>query len=987
MITVSNEYKRAIYGDARKVLYRIVINDSETYDQTQIKNMTLDESAGRNVSSPVGVAYSSSLNLVIRSPKNQKYENAKVAAEAGIVLQDESVEWIPLGVYYVMNASSDDDFRTVTLNCFDKMSFISGTYNSELSYPTELENVARELASTIETDLAEPDGGFPQMMVRVKPFGISLRDAIGYVAGCIGCNARFNRAGVLEFVRFKDTGEKISRRVQYMGGLKRSSQDDVSVDITLVGKAETYPINILTTESGAIIPSPSTEAEKGASVVLTVTPYYKFELAELIVVDDNGNEITAFPNTDKTEYTYIQPECGVTVYGSFRSTETGENVVQTSVTGDGESSVEGEFSHYAQGDEVTITVSPADRDFNVFWSPYSLPIVSADVVGNSIKYKFVMPDCEVEFKFVFSDHIEGETTSTEYTNPFITKSAIDEIADRFTSFEYTPATVKYRGNPALQAGDTVLVEDAEGNEHIVPIMHQKFVFGGGMNGEISASAPSAVAKAVSEQERSRMSSLVEETIKTYEASRTVVTSDLSRGLSAVSSRVSGQGAEISSLTEWLGVTSRTLAEVKQIANENGASISLLVQDGEVQGNLVIQAINGESTAKISADRLDIEGKELNIKVNAVNIVGDLSVSRITGGTNNQPIIMTNFTAKDGGSIAGFSITSKGFEARTSSESEDIDVDVASAFRAGVSYRTELNVSTVRQYGNELSWFNKAYNVTGAQTIDISGLPGSNCEVFILEKLPTAADSVSVSGDTSKAIPTYYHDGSPGANTFITSDGFEGTAYLVINSSTNINPTVTITTKVYTGTFYLDNNGNITIPDKTGAHVYIGPKTNGVQIGAIDEEAVNVSSSGVRYSNAGDSKNVISFVGNDPEWYSTLHGVWYIDALGSPAEVTSDRTKKHDIQAQAEVYSRIFDRLLPVTFLYNNGTSGRTHLGLIAQDVEDAVLAEGLTTQEFAPLTYALDADGNKVNYGIRYDELISMCIYEIQKIKKTLEGN
>ena len=62
-----------------------------------------------------------------------------------------------------------------------------------------------------------------------------------------------------------------------------------------------------------------------------------------------------------------------------------------------------------------------------------------------------------------------------------------------------------------------------------------------------------------------------------------------------------------------------------------------------------------------------------------------------------------------------------------------------------------------------------------------------------------------------------------------------------------------------------------------------------------------------------------------------------------------------------------------------------HTGLIAQDVEQAVLDTGLTTHDFAALCYNVDADGNKSNYGIRYEELVSMCIYEIQKLKKQVE--
>jgi hypothetical protein len=114
----------------------------------------------------------------------------------------------------------------------------------------------------------------------------------------------------------------------------------------------------------------------------------------------------------------------------------------------------------------------------------------------------------------------------------------------------------------------------------------------------------------------------------------------------------------------------------------------------------------------------------------------------------------------------------------------------------------------------------------------------------------------------------------------------------------------------------------------------------------------------------------------------LQGTWEPDAQASAVSTTSDATKKHDIASQSDVYSRIFDRLNPVTFKYNNGDSGRTHTGLIAQEVEQAVLAEGLTTQDFAAVTYNINESGEKVDYGVRYEELVSMCIREIQLLKQ-----
>ena len=96
--------------------------------------------------------------------------------------------------------------------------------------------------------------------------------------------------------------------------------------------------------------------------------------------------------------------------------------------------------------------------------------------------------------------------------------------------------------------------------------------------------------------------------------------------------------------------------------------------------------------------------------------------------------------------------------------------------------------------------------------------------------------------------------------------------------------------------------------------------------------------------------------------------------------TSDRNDKFDVHSLDEVYSRIFDNLIPVTFKYVENTSNRTHIGLVAQDVKDAVLAVGLTTKEFAGYC-EWEKDDKTIGCGLRYSEFVAMNIYEIQKLK------
>ena len=115
-----------------------------------------------------------------------------------------------------------------------------------------------------------------------------------------------------------------------------------------------------------------------------------------------------------------------------------------------------------------------------------------------------------------------------------------------------------------------------------------------------------------------------------------------------------------------------------------------------------------------------------------------------------------------------------------------------------------------------------------------------------------------------------------------------------------------------------------------------------------------------------------------------NSVWAVDDVIQ----TSDLNEKNSISYDMERYAALFDRLKPVHYKLNAGTSGRVHVGMIAQDVEEAMTAVGLTGQEFAGICKAAKDEGG-YSYFLRYGEFIALCIDQIQKLKTriaALEG-
>lgn len=112
---------------------------------------------------------------------------------------------------------------------------------------------------------------------------------------------------------------------------------------------------------------------------------------------------------------------------------------------------------------------------------------------------------------------------------------------------------------------------------------------------------------------------------------------------------------------------------------------------------------------------------------------------------------------------------------------------------------------------------------------------------------------------------------------------------------------------------------------------------------------------------------------------------------------SDERLKKDFTSLAE-WDRFFDAIEPCAFRMKAGNSGRFHMGFKAKQIEDALLANGMTTKDFAGfirMSYQPDADdpeGNAIyaaagilpgddELGLVYTEFTALNTYQIQNLK------
>ena len=156
----------------------------------------------------------------------------------------------------------------------------------------------------------------------------------------------------------------------------------------------------------------------------------------------------------------------------------------------------------------------------------------------------------------------------------------------------------------------------------------------------------------------------------------------------------------------------------------------------------------------------------------------------------------------------------------------------------------------------------------------------------------------------------------------------------------------------------------------------GSSTAGIAIASSNEAAVVIcTTNGARMGYDGVSTVVCTST-----QVSITGDTVFIN--GEPA-ATSDARLKTEKQYDVEKYLGVFDRLKPCTFVYEGHK--RRHLGLIAQEVQEALADEGIPESDFAALCTEPPGEERPDGlYTLRYGEIQIMAIAKIQQMAEEI---
>lgn len=217
MYPISSLYEQFIRQRYRTWNVKVDI-EGTVYDSSQVVDFQIENSLVSGSEFEIGTAISSKLTLTLKVP-DQISANAKVKPYLALSLDNMrwvdatfpwedadfpwvggATEWLPLGEFYVDNREKVGSVWVYT--CYDRLMFANAAYISSLTFPATMRDVWDEICSRIGLTCDSTVQINPAYTIDQAPTGYTMRQMMGYIAGCNSASVYVGKDGLGRFRKY-----------------------------------------------------------------------------------------------------------------------------------------------------------------------------------------------------------------------------------------------------------------------------------------------------------------------------------------------------------------------------------------------------------------------------------------------------------------------------------------------------------------------------------------------------------------------------------------------------------------------------------------------------------------------------------------------------------------------------------------------------------------------------------------------------------------
>ena len=263
MHTVTDAFNAACAAPGREITSKILFNGTTELAASEVQEISITEQFGSSDGVTIGAAFSSQCKVVIyKQTPALPLSGGNFTPYAGIMV-DGAAQFVPKGKFYI---PSDGVEKTgdlwLTITGYDRMAGLTAEYVPTIPFPATPTQMLVDVCT--QAHVTAPSVTMPDIQI-AAPYSGSLRQQLGWLAGLIGCNAKFDATGNLVFCWYADNGLTLGWDVQYMDGLELTADGAFTINSLLTGTEEN-PISV-GTGLGITSTNPYMTAEQ-ATVVL-----------------------------------------------------------------------------------------------------------------------------------------------------------------------------------------------------------------------------------------------------------------------------------------------------------------------------------------------------------------------------------------------------------------------------------------------------------------------------------------------------------------------------------------------------------------------------------------------------------------------------------------------------------------------------------------------------------------------------------------------